>query len=132
MRDRLLATLALTATFALHASAALASAPAPFDIEVFDKARKAEAIVVVDFHATWCPTCRRQAPLLKALSEEKEFADTVFLVADFDKEKGLKRALRVNAQSTIVVYQGDKEVARAIGVVDKDALRKLIQTRAKP
>lgn len=92
----------------------------------YDAALKAGQTVVVDFHASWCPTCRKQEPLLNEIVNMKGYEKVIALKADFDKEKDLKKALNVSKQSTIVVFKNGKEVARKTGVTDKEELKKLI------
>jgi thioredoxin 1 len=106
---------------------AVAAGLTPFTADALERAQSSGAVVVVDFHADWCPTCRAQAPLLRALAVEPELEHVVFLVADFDRETALRRALRVGSQSTLVVFHGKTEAARASGVTKLDDLRTLIR-----
>ena len=92
----------------------------------YDAAIKSGKTVVVDFHASWCPTCRKQEPILNEIVNMKEYENVVALKADFDKEKELKKSLNVSKQSTIVVFKSGKEVARKTGITAKDELKKLI------
>ena len=46
--------------------------------------------------------------------------DVTIFTADYDKEKDLKKALRVSSQSTFVVFKGGKEVARSTGQTNKN------------
>jgi thioredoxin 1 len=48
-------------------------------------------------------------------------------VADFDTEKALKRSLGVTRQRTIVVFKGEKEIARSTGDTRRDRLDALLQ-----
>ena len=48
--------------------------------------------------------------------------DVKLFIADFDKEKDLKKALTVYSQSTFVVFKGGKEVARQTGQTQKAAI----------
>lgn len=98
----------------------------PYSQEAFKKAQMDGATVVVDFHANWCPTCRKQEPLLNAIVNMPGYEKVVGLKADYDKEKDLKKSLGVTKQSTIVVFKGEKEVARKTGVTSKDELKALI------
>lgn len=93
----------------------------------YDAALAAKKPVVVDFHASWCPTCKKQEPLLNEIVSMKGYENVVALKADYDKEKDLKKALKVTKQSTIVVFKDGKEVARKTGVTDKAELKKLIE-----
>lgn len=112
--------------FSLGASIAPA-AEVPFNQAAFDAARGAGQMVAVVFHADWCPTCRAQAPVLKALVNSPEMKSLTLYVADFDTEKALRAALRVNQQSTIVVFKGQRETARSTGQTQKSALQEFLR-----
>ena len=43
-------------------------------------------------------------------------------VADFDTEKALRKSLRVEQQSTFVIFKNGREVARSTAELDRDAL----------
>lgn len=92
----------------------------------YDVAIKSGGTVVLDFHASWCPTCKKQEPILNEIVGMKGYENIVALKADFDKEKDLKKSLNVSKQSTVVVFKGGKEVGRSIGSTSKDELKKLI------
>ena len=96
----------LVATSLLAAMAASFAAELPFSKPAFDKALAEGQPVVVDFAASWCPTCRAQKPIVQGLlKEDKRKALTVF-VADFDTEDVLKKQFRVTTQSTPDRVQG--------------------------
>ncbi len=113
---------------ALVLLAGLASAAeVPFDQAQFDSAKAAGRPVAVVFHANWCPTCRAQAPLLKHLAQQPEFAAVTLYIADYDTEKRLEKHLGVTKQSTIVVFKAGKEAARSTGDTHEDSLAKLLR-----
>jgi thiol-disulfide isomerase/thioredoxin len=104
----------------LAAFAALAVAgEVPYDQKKFDAAVAAGQLVIVDFSASWCPTCKAQKPIVDELMGRPKFKDITLFVADYDKEAALKRRLRVIQQSTFVVFKAGKEVARSTGQTDK-------------
>ncbi len=90
-------------------------------------ARDEGKTIVLEFHAPWCGTCRKQTAALSELAGEQALASVVFLKADFDSEKALRKELRVGKQSTLVVFKGAREIARATGTTAKDELRNLIE-----
>ncbi|CDY74622.1 Thioredoxin domain [Caballeronia glathei] len=78
---------------------------------------------IVYFHATWCPTCKVQQPIVARLAASPEMKDVTIFVADYDKEVALKRALKVTQQSTFVVFKGGHEVARSTGQTREQDIR---------
>ncbi|TAM85120.1 thioredoxin [bacterium] len=95
----------------------------PFDQALFDKALAQGKPTVVYFHADWCPTCRAQQPIVDRLAAAPEMKNVTVFVADYDKEAALKKALRVNYQSTFVVFKGGHEVTRSTGQTDEQDIR---------
>lgn len=79
--------------------------------------------VAVHFHAEWCGTCKTQQKALQGLKADSGLAQVTLLVADYDKEKDLRRQTKVAAQSTLVVFKGPTEVARVGGETAADKLR---------
>ena len=111
----------------LFVAAGVASAAElPFSKPAFDKAIAAGKPVVVDFAASWCPTCKQQKPIVQGLANEASRQSLTIFVADFDKEEALKKQLNVTMQSTLVAFKGGKEVARSTGQTDKAELGALL------
>ena len=57
---------------------------------------------------------------------EKEHLDLVVYDVDFDTAKDVLRQLRVQHQSTLIVFKGQMEVARSTGETDPAPLRLLV------
>lgn len=104
-----------TALAALLASLTVFAAAPPVDRAALDKAIASGQPVVVQFHADWCPTCRAQSAVVPEVLSDPKLKGVQLFVADFDTERELKKALKVSAQSTFVVFKGGKEVARSTG-----------------
>ena len=85
-----------------------------------------ECVVVLDFHASWCPTCRKQEAVIADLAKEPAMKNVAVFKVDFDNARRLKKAHEVSRQSTLVVLKEGKEVARATGLTSKDSIRELI------
>ncbi len=94
----------------------------PFTQEALAAAQAAGQPVAVHFHADWCGTCKQQEKVLAQLKTEPGL-DLTLLVADYDKEKDLRRALKVRSQSTMVVFRGKEEKARLGGDTDPAKFR---------
>ena len=110
------------AAAAVFFSAALLAGEMPYDKAAMNKALAEGKPVIVDFYAEWCPTCKTQKPIVRELLNDPKMKDVTLLVADFDKEKDLRKTLRVSQQSTFVVFKGGKEVARSTGQTKKEDL----------
>ena len=91
----------------------------------FDKAVAAGRPVIVDFQASWCPTCKAQKPIVDALLKEPKLKDVTLFSADYDTEAALKKQLRVAQQSTFVVFKGGREVGRSTGDTSRDGIAAL-------
>jgi thiol-disulfide isomerase/thioredoxin len=97
----------------------------PYEAAAFEAALATGGGVVLAFMVDWCSTCSLQKAVVAEILESARFASLSFFVADFDKERELKRRLRVVRQSTFVVFKGGREVARAIGLTERAALEAL-------
>ena len=110
--------LVIAASLWIAATAAFA-AELPFNKAKFDAALAQGQPVIVDFSASWCPTCKQQKPIVQGLLKEEKLQPVTLFIADFDTEDALKQRLHVTMQSTFVVFKGGKEVGRATGQTQK-------------
>ena len=117
---------ALVSASALWAVATFAAAgEVPFNQARFDAALAQGKPVIVDFAADWCPTCKEQKPIVQGLLKDPKRKELNFFVANFDTETALKKRLGITMQSTFVVFKAGKEVGRATGQTQKDAIAEL-------
>ena len=109
----------LAAAFILAIPFAALAGELAYTKAAFDKAVAAGQPVIVDFQASWCPTCKAQKPIVDALLAEPKRKGVTLFAADYNTEAALKKELRVAQQSTFVVYKGGKEVGRSTGQTDR-------------
>ncbi|RWX11889.1 thioredoxin [Rhizobium hidalgonense] len=83
-------------------------------------AKAAEAGVPVLVHATapWCEVCQAQKPVVARLVGNGDFAKMKKFDVDFDSQKNVLKKLRVQSQSTMVLFKNGKEIGRSVGVSD--------------
>ena len=109
-------------------SAALAAPIQPFSTAALKAAQAAGEPVLVDAYASWCPTCRKQAPTIDAMANDPAFAKLVILRLDYDNQAAEKQALGITTQSTLIAYHGNKEVGRTVGITDPGQIKSLAES----
>ena len=107
---------------------AIAQPIQPFSTAALKAAQAKGQSVLVDAYASWCPTCRKQEPIINALSEDPAFDKLLILRLDYDNQNAEKRALGIVQQSTLIAFDGGKETGRLVGVTDADEIKKLAQS----
>jgi thiol-disulfide isomerase/thioredoxin len=108
----------------IAASAATAYAASRFDAKTFQSAQAAGRTILIDVTAPWCPTCRRQRPIIESI--QKENPKLVVLEVDFDTAKDVLKRFRVTQQSTLIVFRGKSEVGRSTGDTNPASIRRLV------
>ncbi len=124
-RRHLLGALALAATLSFGPPA-LAASKQPFDQKAFEAAQAAGHPILIDVSAPWCPVCWAQAPILARLASEPRMKSLVIFTVDFDSQKDLLRKLKVQKQSTLIVFKGNKEVGRSTGDTNPGRIEALL------
>jgi thioredoxin 1 len=96
----------------------------PFTKEAFDAAAAEGKTTLVFFHAPWCPVCKAQEPkVLAHLNGDAK--QVVAFKVDYDTNKPLRQEMNVTKQSTLILYQGTKEVARVVYKSDDASIDEL-------
>lgn len=116
----------MVALVLLQCSSAFAAGQA-FTQSNFDALLKAGKPVVIHIHASWCPTCKAQDPILNTEIKSPEFKDVTFLEVNFDTEKSFLKTHNVSAQSTILVFKDGKEVGRSTGDTKQPSIDSLVK-----
>lgn len=92
----------------------------------FDEALKAGKPIVVEIHASWCPTCKAQTAILGPMLKDPKFADLIVLRVDFDAQKDVVRKFGATMQSTLIAFKGGAEVARSVGDTNPASIAALL------
>jgi thioredoxin 1 len=116
---------AAAASFA-HAAPALAAAAQPFNDAAFAEAQKTGKPIFVAIHASWCPTCKAQTPILTQLMADPKFKDLVYFTIDFDSQKDLVRRFGARMQSTLISFKGATEQGRSVGDTNRQSIAALL------
>src|SRR5262245_60516186 len=114
------------ASVVLGFRAAHAGKEQSFTAQAFRAAQDAGKPILVEIHASWCPTCKAQIPILSELTAQPKFKDLVILRVDFDSQKDEVRNFGARVQSTLIVFKGAKEVGRSVGDTDRGTIAALL------
>ena len=126
MLSRRRTLIAATAIVTAAIVPAFAAGPRAFDAKAFADAQKAGKPILVAIHASWCPVCAAQKPILSELLADPKFSDLAYFVIDFDSQKDLVRQFGAQKQSTLIAYKGSSEKARSVGDSNRTSITALV------
>jgi thioredoxin 1 len=115
-----------SATAMLASATAIAAEEQPFTRQAFLAAQGAGKSILVEIHASWCPTCQAQKPILGKLFADPKFKNMVVFRVDFDSQKDEVRNFKARIQSTLITFKGREEVARSVGDTNAESIADLL------
>ena len=95
-----------------------------FDLKKLFEIQKSGKTIVINSWNKYCSTCAAQTKVFDQAM--KDFKDVEFLFYEQDKNKDIAKTLGINYWTTIVVFKGQNEVGREMGLTDKDQIYGLI------
>ena len=127
MIKQLIRAALFSASFLFLSASAYALDKIPFTADKFQAAQQAGRPILVDVFATWCPTCKAQAPVLEELAARPEYKGLTVFEVNFDNQKDVVRNFGVRVQSTLIAFKGSKETARSTGETSEAGIEKVIK-----
>ena len=98
-----------------------------FTQQAFEQLQKEGKPTLVSVHADWCPTCRRQEPIVKDLLKRAPYDQITALRVDFDRQKEVLKSFKVIKQSTLIVFKDGEEVGRSLGDTHPERIEALLK-----
>ena len=95
-----------------------------FTFEKFEKAQQEGKTIVVNAWNKTCMTCAKQSKVFA--DAVNDFEDVEFLFYEQTKHKDIAKNLNIKFWTTIVVYKGNNEISRKIGLTKKEDIYQLI------
>ena len=109
------------ATFSAHAAQIV-----NYNAKTFAAAQAAGKPILVEIHATWCPTCKAQVPILGNLEKQDKFKNLTVFHVDFDSQKDAVRAFGARVPSTLITFKGGTETGRSVGDTNPASIAALL------
>lgn len=125
-----LAKVALLFILSAFFSLAMAGEIKPYSQAQFDKLTAEGKPVLLAIHASWCPTCKAQKPIIEELMGRSAYKEVTTLVIDFDADKPFLKHYKVGMQSTLIAFKGTKEVGRSVGDSTQAGIEGLVEKTA--
>ena len=119
----------LVVALAMVSSVAIA-ATEPFTEARFQALQGEGALIVVDVHADWCPTCAKQQKVLDDYQAAHPNVALHRLLVDFDKQKEWVKHFKAPRQSTLLLYRGTEQQWFSVAETRADEIFKAIDTAA--
>ena len=99
---------------------------------LIEKELAAGKTVFVDYSATWCGTCARQARVISALrAADPAYDDAmVFVRVDWDAygSHEVTTSRKIPRRSTLLVLKGDRELGRIVAGTSEAQIKALLDT----
>lgn len=89
-----------------------------------------ERLVLIDFYAPWCGPCKKMAPYLAEMSEEKKAILAIHKI-NADENEAIAKAMQIEALPSLFLYKNKKEVWKHVGYISKEDLEKIINKHQK-
>ena len=96
-----------------------------FDNELFKKAQSDGKVVVVSSWIKYCTSCASQ---MKVLNKVKNDFDNIEYFAFEITNREVADTLKVQYQTTLLIFKNNKEVYRSIGEISREEIYKAIKS----
>lgn len=95
-------------------------------METFNDVISADAIVLVDFFATWCPPCKMMHPVLEQV--KAVLGDKIRIIKiDVDKHGDIAGVYNIRSVPTLMLFRRGEVLYRQSGAMSKADLLSLLE-----
>ena len=123
--------LLFTAFLISFTSVSFAMDSTPFTKAKFDELQSQGKVVLVDVHAKWCSTCKKQQKALKTYFENNPERELHVFKVDFDDQKDIVTMFRAPRQSTFVLFKGTEQLWFSVAETRYDVIEENLEKAFK-
>ena len=91
----------------------------------FDAAIAGDKLVMVDFYTTWCGPCKKMAPFVQQVRENRS-KDVLVLQVDAEAQAGIADRYRLEGYPTVIFFKRGQVVGRVLGYQTYENLSGLV------
>ena len=106
-----------------------------FNKDLFNKAQSDGKIVIVSSWIKYCSSCAGQMKILKTAKEQGGLSDIKFNNIEYFSfdvtNKEIANLLKVQYQTTLLIFKGNKEIYRSVGETTEDLIYEAIKSSIK-
>ncbi len=96
--------------------------------EILEKSKK--RLLILDFYADWCPSCKALAPILEKIAKEKSGTVIIYKI-NVDRNREISNSFRITGIPHVAFLKNKKNVFSLTGVYPKDMYLKVIEKFAE-
>ena len=86
--------------------------------EELNEILKNNALVLVDFYASWCMPCKMLSPIIEEIAKEYE-GTVVVCKIDIDENEELANEYNIMSVPTVIIFKNNENVEEIIGLNNK-------------
>lgn len=93
--------------------------------EELNEILKNNALVLVDFYASWCMPCKMLSPIIEEIAKEYE-AKVVVCKIDIDENEELANEYNIMSVPTVIIFKNNENVEEIIGLNNKSKYTRVL------
>ena len=103
------------------------------NVEQFNKifATSEERLLILDFYANWCPSCKELAPILERIAKENSVNVSVYKI-NIDKNSELAYSFGVRGIPHVIFLKNKENVLSLTGLYPKNMYLKAVERFSAP
>lgn len=86
--------------------------------EELNEILKNNALVLVDFYASWCMPCKMLSPIIEEIAKEYE-GKVVVCKIDIDENEELANEYNIMSVPTVIIFKNNENIEEIIGLNNK-------------